>query len=85
MQYAVIGRSETYPILYHMNQTRPNADLLCQRREAAIKRPCFVVAMAEWAANPRTALDDAEAARGRAEEAVDHARQARNAATGRRP
>jgi hypothetical protein len=85
LQYAVIGRSETYPILYHMNQTRPNADLLCQRREAAIKRACFVVAMGEWAANPLTALVDAEAARGRAEESATRTRQDRYAASGRWP
>ena len=64
--YAVIGRSETYPTLYHMNQTRPNAERLRQRREAASKRPCFVVAMEAWAANPLTALQDAEESASRA-------------------
>lgn len=84
LQYAVIGRSETYPTLYHMNQTRPNAERLRQRREAAIKRPCFVVAMEAWAANPLTALQEAEAARSRSEGSASRAEQNRHPAT-RRP
>jgi hypothetical protein len=67
LHYAVIGTSETYPILYHMNQAWPIAERLRQRREAAIKRPCFVVPMEAWAANPLTALREAEAARWREE------------------
>lgn len=85
LQYAVIGRSETYPTLYHMNQTRPNAERLRQRREAAIKRPCFVVAMEAWAANPLTALEEAEAARLLAEESAYRADLDRRPATGRWP
>ena len=85
LQYAVIGRSETYPTLYHMNQTRPNAERLRQRREAATKRPCFVIAMEAWAANPLTALQDAEAARLLAEESASRAGQDRYPATGRWP
>ena len=68
VRFAVIGRSETYPVLFHMNQTRPDAERLCQRREAAIKRPCFVVPMGEWETNPLTALQEAEAARSLPEE-----------------
>jgi hypothetical protein len=85
LQYAVIGRSETYPTLYHMNQTRPHAERLRQRREAAIKRPCFVVAMEAWAANPLTALQEAEAARSHAEGSASRAEQIRYPAPGRRP
>src|SRR5262245_36346391 len=44
-QYAVIGRSENYPTLYHMNQTSVNAERLRARREAATGRPCYVVTM----------------------------------------
>jgi hypothetical protein len=62
-QYAVIGRSENYPTLYHMNQTSVNAERLRARREAATGRPCYVVAMPAWEANPLTALTAAEAER----------------------
>lgn len=85
LQYAVIGRSDTYPTLYHMNQTRPNAERLRERREAASKRPCFVVAMKEWEANPLTALREAEAARSRAEQTDIQVRRDRRPATERRP
>jgi len=61
--YAVIGESEGYPTLYHMNQTRARAEKLSQRREAAQGRPCFVVPMSEWHKNPLTALRQAEAVR----------------------
>lgn len=61
--YAVIGRSEGAPTLYHMNQKKVNAERLQQRRERASGEPCFVVPMAQWHANPRTALQQAEAAR----------------------
>lgn len=63
MHYAVIGRSENYPTLYHMNQTPTNAERLRARREAATGRPCYVVAMPAWEANPLTALTNAEAER----------------------
>ncbi len=82
LQFAVIGRSETYPVLFHMNQTGPNAERLRQRRETAIKRPCFVVAMGEWEANPLTALQEAEAARLLTEEPARHAGHDRYPATG---
>ena len=36
---AVIGESEGYPSLYHMNQTRPSAEQLHVRREAAVGSP----------------------------------------------
>ncbi len=60
--YAVIGESEGYPTLYHMNQTRANAERLRQRREATTGRLCFVVPMRAWFANPLTALHEAVAA-----------------------
>jgi hypothetical protein len=63
VQYAVIGRSENYPTLYHMNQTPMNAERLRARREAATGRPCYVVAMPAWDANPLAALTAAEAER----------------------
>lgn len=62
-RYAVIGESEGYPTLYHMNQGRAQAESLCQRREAMIRRPCFVVPMADWHRDPLLALRQAEAAR----------------------
>ena len=60
--YAVIGESEGYPMLYHMNQTWANAERLRQRREAATGRLWFVVPMGAWFANPLTALHEAVAA-----------------------
>jgi len=60
---AVIGESEGYPILYHMNQTRPSAEQLRQRREAAVGQPCFIVPMAAWHADPRGALREAQGMR----------------------
>lgn len=81
VRYAVIGRSETYPILYHMTQAGPDAERLRARREAAITRPCFVVAMGAWAANPLAALQDAEAARSRAEGSAYHAGNHRHSRT----
>ncbi len=63
-RFAVIGESEGYPILYHMNQTRPSAEQLRQRREAAIGQPCFIVPMAAWHADPLGALREARGARG---------------------
>ena len=62
-QYAVIGRSENYPTLYHMNQTAVNAERLRARRETATGHPCYVVAMPAWNANPLAALTAAEAER----------------------
>jgi hypothetical protein len=82
VRFAVIGRSEAYPMLYHMNQTRPDAERLRQRREAAIKRPCFVVPMGEWEANPLTALQEAEAARPLPEEPARPTGHDRYPATG---
>jgi len=63
-RFAVIGESEGYPILYHMNQTRPSAEQLRQRREVAIGQPCFIVPMAAWYADPLGALREAQGARG---------------------
>jgi len=37
-RYAVIGESEGYPTLYHMNQTKTNAEKLRERREASISQ-----------------------------------------------
>ena len=59
--YAVIGRSESQPTLYHMNQSPANAERLRRRREAATGQPCFVVTLAEWLANPLAAIQRAEA------------------------
>ncbi len=61
-RYAVIGESENYPVLYHMNQKRLIAEQLRKRREAIIGQPCFVVPMAAWLADPLQALRRAEAA-----------------------
>lgn len=62
-RYAVIGESEGYPMLYHMDQTPLIAEQLRKRREALISRPCFIVPMAAWLADPLRALRGAEAAR----------------------
>jgi hypothetical protein len=62
-RYAVIGESEGYPTLYHMDQTATRAEQLRKRREAAIGQPCFVVPMAEWHADPRGALRTAQGRR----------------------
>ncbi len=62
-RYAVIGESEGLPTLYHMNQTKTNAEKLRKRREAAISRPCFIVQMSAWFADPLQALRRAEAGR----------------------
>jgi len=63
-RYAVIGESEGYPILYHMNQQRPSAERLRLRREASLGRPCFVVPMSAWFADPLGALRGAQGMRG---------------------
>ncbi len=63
-RYAVIGESEGYPVLYHMNQTPLIAEQLRKRREAVIGRPCFVVPMAAWFADPMGALREAQGVRG---------------------
>jgi hypothetical protein len=62
-RYAVIGESEGYPTLYHMNQNRQIAEQLRKRREALISRPCFIVPMSAWYADPLQALRRAEAGR----------------------
>ncbi len=62
-RYAVIGESEGYPVLYHMNQRPLIAEQLRKRREATVGRPCFVVPMAAWLADPLQAFRRAEAAR----------------------
>jgi hypothetical protein len=62
-QFAVIGRSENYPTLYHMNQTRVNAERLRARREAATGNPCYIVPMLAWNTNPLAALTAAESER----------------------
>ncbi len=59
-RYAVIGESEGYPILYHMNQTAAIAEQLRARREAVVGRPCFVVPMAAWFADPMDALREVQ-------------------------
>ncbi len=64
--YAVIGRSETYPTLYHMNQTKAAAERLRKRRADAAGQPVFVVPMADWLTNPLTAVQNAEAEEARA-------------------
>jgi hypothetical protein len=61
--FAVVGRSEGYPTLYHMNQPRERAERLRVRREALTGQPCFVVPMVAWHADPAAALRWAEAAR----------------------
>jgi hypothetical protein len=61
--YAVVGRSESYPTVYHMDQTRERAERLRERRAAATGQPCFIVPMADWRADPGDALARAQAAR----------------------
>ncbi len=61
-RFAVIGESEGYPVLYHMNQKPLIAEQLRKRREGAIGRPCFVVPMAAWFADPLGALREAQGA-----------------------
>lgn len=63
LRYAVIGESKGYPILYHMNQSAKVAEHLRARREASIGRPCFVVPMADWHADPLGALRRAQGLR----------------------
>ncbi len=55
-RYAVIGRSDADPTLYHMNLSWVRAVYLRARREAATGRPCYVVPMAAWHRNPLDAL-----------------------------
>lgn len=62
-RYAVIGESEGYPVLYHMNQKLLIAEHLRTRREALLSRPCFIVPMAAWLTDPLHALRRAEATR----------------------
>ncbi len=62
-RYAVIGESEGYPVLYHMNQNRRIAEQLRKRREALISRPCFIVPMAAWLSDPLGALREAQGGR----------------------
>ncbi len=62
-RYAVIGESEGYPVLYHMNQNRRIAEQLRKRREALISRPCFIVPMAAWLSDPLGALRAAQGGR----------------------
>ncbi len=61
--YAVIGRSEGQPVLYHMNQPHKSAERLRARRQDGTGEPCYIVPMAEWYAGPLTALQRAEAER----------------------
>ncbi len=63
-RYAVIGESEGYPTIYHMNQKRLIAEQLRVRREAVVGRPCFVVPMSAWFADPMGALRGAQGMRG---------------------
>jgi len=62
-RYAVIGESEGYPVLYHMDQTRRIAEQLRKRREALISRPCFIVPMSAWLSDPLGALRAAQGGR----------------------
>ncbi len=62
-RYAVIGESKGYPVLYHGNHTYLIAEQLRVRREAVIGRPCFVVPMAAWFADPLGALREAQGGR----------------------
>lgn len=62
-RYAVIGESEGYPVLYHMNQTAILAEQLRARREQRIGHPCFVVPMADWHTDPLSALRLAQRSR----------------------
>ncbi len=62
-RYAVIGESEGFPVLYHMNQKPLIAEQLRKRREAAIGQPCFVVPMSAWLADPLQALRRSASAR----------------------
>jgi hypothetical protein len=62
-RYAVIGRSDEDPTLYHMNLPWVRADYLRARREAATGRPCYVIPMAAWHHDPLAALQRAERAR----------------------
>ncbi len=64
---AVIGESEGYPILYHMNQKYLIAEQLRKRREAITGQQCFVVPMTVWLADPLIALREAQGMRGGAE------------------
>ncbi len=63
--YAVIGESENYPILYHMNQKQAQAEHLRKRREESINQPCFIVPMSAWLTNPLRALRQAQTERAR--------------------
>jgi hypothetical protein len=61
--YAVIGRSDDEPVLYHANKSWEEAERLRQQREATTGRACYVVELAAWLANPRQVLRHAEAER----------------------
>ncbi len=61
--YAVVGRSEDDPVLYHADKARAEAKRLCSRRETATGRLCYIVGMAAWLADPRGAIRRAEAER----------------------
>ena len=58
--YAVIGRSDNEPVIYHMNLPWTRADQLRVRREATTGQPCFVVPMRAWHDDPLAALRRAE-------------------------
>ena len=62
-RYAVIGESEGYPILYHMNQTAQAAERLRARREVSIGQSCFVVPLSAWLADPLGTLREAQGTR----------------------
>ena len=61
--FAVIGRSEDQPLLYHMDLPWARAERLRQRREDATGRSCYIVPMGAWLSNPMVALQRAEAGR----------------------
>lgn len=59
-RYAVIGRSDDEPTLYHMNVPWVRADQLRARRETLTGRPCYVIPMSAWHRDPLAALQRAE-------------------------
>ncbi len=62
-RYAVVGRSEGDPTVYHMEQTRERAERLRERREAATGQPRSIVPLVDWQADPSGALKRAQAER----------------------
>ena len=63
LRFAVIGRSESEPTLFHLTTTAARAEILRARREETTGAPCFVVSLDAWRVDPLGALRAAEAAR----------------------